>query len=265
MELLLPILAFGFFLGMRHATDADHVVAISTIVSRQRHLGASAVVGILWGAGHSVTVTLVGGAIILFGVVIPPRVGLSMELAVGAMLVVLGIMNISGLTRWISEALTPGGPALHSHTHTHEAEVHEHLHAHSSAPAADPVALPTGLLASWLARLGLYQAIRPVVVGLVHGLAGSAAVALLALTTIREPMAAFLYLGIFHVGVMGGMGLITAAIGVPFVLSAGRFQHFNRALGLASGVLSLVLGIFVIYEVTVVGGLFTDAPHWEPE
>ncbi len=265
MELLLPILAFGFFLGMRHATDADHVVAVSTIVSRQRHLGASALVGILWGAGHSVTVTIVGGAIILFGIVIPPRVGLSMEFAVGLMLMLLGVLNLSGLTRWITENLTPGGSGLHSHGHTHGGEVHEHVHAHAPNTDDELSAPPRSVVARWLSGLGLYQVVRPLVIGLVHGMAGSAAVALLLLTTIRDPLAAFLYLGIFHLGVIGGMMLITAAIGVPFVLTSGRFQGFNRVLGVASGVLSLAIGLFVIYDVTFQGGLFSDTPHWEPE
>lgn len=265
MELLLPILAFGFFLGMRHATDADHVIAVSTIVSRQRNLGASALVGMLWGAGHSVTVTIVGGAVILFGIVIPPRVGLSMEFAVGIMLMLLGVLNLSGLTRWITEYLTPGGSTLHSHGHTHGGEVHEHVHAHVPDPGEELSAPPRGVAARWLSGLGLYQAVRPLVVGLVHGLAGSAAIALLLLTTIRDPLTAFLYLGIFHLGVIGGMMLITAAIGVPFVLTSGRFQGFNRFLGTASGVLSLAIGLFVIYDVTFQGGLFSDVPHWEPE
>src|SRR6185436_2987509 len=104
---LFSLVALGFFLGMRHATDADHVIAISTIVSRQRKLGSAALIGALWGVGHTMTVAVVGGAIILFGVVIPPHVGLAMEFAVGVMLVLLGVMSLSGITQRIRDAVAP--------------------------------------------------------------------------------------------------------------------------------------------------------------
>ena len=101
------ILAIGFFLGMRHATDPDHVIAVSTIVSRERSLSKAALIGALWGLGHTITIVLVGAAIILFNVVIPPRVGLTMEFAVGLMLILLGILNLTGVTKWMSEKLSP--------------------------------------------------------------------------------------------------------------------------------------------------------------
>ena len=101
---LASLLFLGFFLGMRHATDADHVVAIATIVSRQRTLRGSALIGGAWGIGHTLTILVVGGAVILFGVVIPARVGLAMELAVGIMLVLLGLLTLTGLGRVIREA-----------------------------------------------------------------------------------------------------------------------------------------------------------------
>src|SRR6201987_5707488 len=95
------IIAIGFFLGMRHATDPDHVIAVTTIVSRQRNIKNAATIGVLWGVGHTITIFVVGAAIILFGLVIPPRVGLAMELSVGLMLILLGILNLSGIMRWI--------------------------------------------------------------------------------------------------------------------------------------------------------------------
>src|ERR1700690_2735400 len=101
MITLISIIALGFFLGMRHATDPDHVVAVTTIVSRQRSVRAAGLVGAMWGLGHPVTILLVGGAIILFSVVIPPRLGLGMELAVAVMLVVLGAMNLVGAAKRI--------------------------------------------------------------------------------------------------------------------------------------------------------------------
>ena len=122
---VVSFLFLGFFLGMRHATDADHVVAIATIVSRQRSVAGSALIGAAWGVGHTVTVMVVGAAIIVFGVVIPPRLGMSMEFAVGVMLVLLGVLTLTGMGR--------AGGAPHAHAGVpgrHEPIVHDHLHAH---------------------------------------------------------------------------------------------------------------------------------------
>src|SRR3984893_8142032 len=96
MGTLLSIVALGFFLGMRHATDPDHVLALTTIVSRQRSIRQAALIGALWGLGHTITILIVGSAIILFKLTIPPRLGLSMELSVGFMLILLGILNLTG-------------------------------------------------------------------------------------------------------------------------------------------------------------------------
>jgi len=119
MITVLSIIALGFFLGMRHATDADHVIAITTIVSRQRSIRYAALIGVLWGVGHTITILVVGSAIILFGLVIPPRAGLTMELSVGLMLMLLGILNLSGMMRWITETVTSLQPGQHSHPHGH--------------------------------------------------------------------------------------------------------------------------------------------------
>src|ERR1700693_891465 len=135
---LLSIIALGFFLGMRHATDPDHVIAVTTIVSRQRSIRHAALIGVLWGLGHTITIFLVGSAIILFGVVIPPRLGLTMELSVGLMLILLGILNLTGFTRWVTETFTRGADALHAHVHPH---VHPHVHGdyiHSHPHAHEP-------------------------------------------------------------------------------------------------------------------------------
>src|ERR1700737_3673470 len=111
MITLLFIIALGFFLGMRHATDPDHVIAVTTIVSRQRSISQAALIGIFWGIGHTITIFGVGTTIILFSVVIPPRIGLSMEFSVGLMLILLGILNLTGTMRWINERFAPSGCA----------------------------------------------------------------------------------------------------------------------------------------------------------
>ena len=249
---LLSIIALGFFLGMRHATDADHVVAVTTIVSRERSVRSAALIGILWGLGHTITIFLVGSLIILFGIVIPPRLGLTMELSVGLMLILLGILNLSGMMRWIKENFGGRGSA-HSHANG------DHTHSHTVESAAS-----LGWMDRVFGRLSLYQLLRPLAVGIVHGLAGSAAVALLVLTTIRVPAWAMVYLFVFGLGTVAGMMLITAAIAVPFTVSENRFARMNQFLATASGVISLVFGLLIVYEMGFVHGLFTSHPTWTP-
>ncbi len=265
MITLLSIIVLGFFLGMRHATDPDHVIAVTTIVSRQRSIRHAALIGVLWGLGHTFTILVVGSAIILFGIVIPARVGLTMELSVGLMLILLGILNLSGIMRWVTETLTPSQLAHHSHPHGHGDYVHSHSHGHNPEKhghAED--ATPVGWMDRIFGRIGLYQVIRPLAVGIVHGLAGSAAVALLVLTTIRVPSWAILYLLVFGIGTVAGMMLITAAIAVPFTFSENRFARLNRGLGLVSGLVSLAFGLFIVYQMGFVSGLFTRNPTWVP-
>jgi ABC-type nickel/cobalt efflux system permease component RcnA len=261
---LLSIIALGFFLGMRHATDPDHVLAVTTIVSRQRSIRQAALIGILWGLGHTITILAVGSAIILFGLVIPPRVGLTMELSVGLMLILLGLLNLSGIMRWITETFTPPASG-HSHPHEHGDFIHSHPHTHAPETHGHTNdATPLGWMDRTFGRLGLYQVVRPLVVGIVHGLAGSAAVALLVLTTIRVSSWAVLYLLVFGLGTVAGMMLITAAIAVPFKFSQGRFARLNRGLGLISGLASLAFGLFIVYKMGFISGLFTTRPSWTP-
>jgi high-affinity nickel permease len=265
MITLLSIIALGFFLGVRHATDPDHVIAVTTIVSRQRSIRHAALIGILWGFGHTITILVVGSVIILFGIVIPARVGLTMELSVGLMLILLGILNLSGIMHWITETLTPSQFGQHSHPHGHGDYIHSHSHGHSPERHGHAEnATPVGWMDRIFGHLGLYQIVRPLAVGIVHGLAGSAAVALLVLTTIRVPSWAIVYLLVFGIGTVAGMMLITAAIAVPFTLSENRFVRLNRGLGLVSGFVSLGFGLFIVYQMGFVNGLFTHNPTWVP-
>jgi high-affinity nickel-transport protein len=266
-------LFLGFFLGMRHATDADHVVAIATIVSRERSVAGSALIGAAWGVGHTVTVMAVGAAIIVFGIVIPPRLGMSMEFAVGIMLVLLGVLALTGTGRAggaaDAHAGVPGGHELdvHDHLHAHGDYLHRHLHghgpgAHGHADEQTPLAR---LDRSGLGRIALYDWLRPFVVGLVHGLAGSAAVALMILSIIREPVAALGYLLLFGLGTIVGMMLITLILSAPFAFTAVNLPKFNWRLRVASGLVSFVFGAVLIYGIGFAeGGLFTDAPTWNP-
>jgi high-affinity nickel-transport protein len=230
MDRLLPLLAFGFVLGLKHATDADHVVAVSTIVSRERSLRGAAWVGAMWGVGHTVTVGIVGGAIVLLGLVVPPRVGLSLELGVALMLVALGAFNLLGLRR--------------------DARAHDG-HAHDARSTAAP-------------RRSLAQLARSLFVGVVHGLAGSAAVALLVLASIRDARQGVAYLAVFGAGTIAGMALLTTLVALPVAFASGRFARMQRSLVCAAGAASVAFGLFLFWRIGFVDGLFTAAPHWSP-
>jgi hypothetical protein len=269
MLTFLSIIAVGFFLGMRHATDPDHVIAVTTIVSRQRNLLKAALTGITWGIGHTLTIFVVGSAIILFDVVIPARIGLSMEFSVGLMLIILGVMNIASFLRAartippIPPEATPGSHVVHSHPHSHGDYAHSHSHVHASEVHSHSQT-PLTWLDRVFGKIGLYQQLRPLVIGIVHGLAGSAAVALLILTTIRNPKWAMVYLLVFGAGTVGGMMLITMSIASAFRFFGSRNENFSRWLGFASGLLSLAFGLFLAYHIGIVNGLFSGHPQWTP-
>ncbi|MFI5059552.1 MAG: high-affinity nickel-transport family protein [Candidatus Acidiferrales bacterium] len=260
----LAILAIGFFLGMRHATDPDHVIAVSTIVSREQSIGKAGLIGMLWGVGHTVTILAVGMGIILFGLAIPSRLGLTMEFSVGVTLILLGVLNLSGAMKCVTEKFAPAHPPhLGQHVHGHGAHVHFHRHTHGPGEEHHSATL---LAPRWLrvsfAKLGLYQSLRPLLIGIVHGLAGSAAVALLVLGAIHEPRWAVFYLLVFGVGTIAGMMLITAAIALPFSFASYKMVWLHRGLVTGSGLLSLVFGLFVSYHIGFVDGLFSNHPSW---
>src|SRR5208283_845581 len=253
------VILLGLFLGMRHSTDADHVVAVSTIVSRQGSIRSSATIGLLWGLGHTLTIFLVGSAIIIFGVVIPPRVGLSMEFCVALMLILLGVLNLTGVMRWVTERLTPLEQSAAESTST-PSRISETDQTRPGLSSRIEL-----FFERTTGRLGVYQTIRPLVVGLVHGLAGSAAVALLVLSTIKSPLWSTVYLLIFGFGTMLGMMVMTAAISIPLVYTGKRFFNINRHLAAISGFASMAFGILLVYHIGFVDGLFTSHVHWIPQ
>ena len=267
MTSALALMVLGFILGMRHATDPDHVIAVTTIVARERTPSGATAIGAAWGLGHTLTILVVGGGIILFGWVIPPRIGLSMEFSVGLMLVVLGLLNLTGVMGRIGASRQMRG-AEHQHTHSHSHGDYVHTHAHAHEPEAhphEPERTPLSWLDRRLGELHSYQLVRPLVVGVVHGLAGSAAVALLVLTTIRSPAWALWYLLVFGLGTIVGMMLMTAVIVLPFTRNIHRVARLSGGLRIASGVISLGFGLFVAYRVGYVNGLFTGNPQWTPQ
>jgi high-affinity nickel-transport protein len=243
MTNLVSILAFGFWLGMRHAADADHVVAVSTIVSRQKKFGTAWLLGVFWGIGHTITIFIVGVGIILLKINIPPRVGLSMEFAVGLVLIILGLLNMAGYH------LGAAGATVHSH---------ENSPPHVHGPAL-------GRLDRFIEQVGRFQILRSLFVGLVHGLAGSAAVALLVLATITSPRAAVFYLAIFGLGTLAGMLLLSSIMEFSMVYLARWWSRADRLLTVGTGLLSLLFGLYVAYQIGWVDGLFLPQTHWTPQ
>ena len=227
MDSSLGAIALGFIFGLQHATDADHVVAVASIVSRTGRFASGALVGAFWGLGHTVTVAAAGAAIVLFNVTVTPRVGLSMELAVAVMLMALGVARIFKLIRDRDE-----GPGQTAGAHGHD------------APGFRLV----------LRTLGPAQAARSILTGVVHGLAGSAAIALLVLSTVRSAYAAVVYLLVFGVGTIAGMTAITALLSTPFSAHRPILLRFRRALALGTGVLSLGFGLYLAVHIGFVDG-----------
>lgn len=231
---LLTTLLLGFALGMKHALDADHVVAVSTIVSQYRNPFKAALVGIFWGIGHTTTLLLVGIAVIVFKLAIPDQMALTMEFLVGVVLFALGMQIL-----W---KFLPKKKHTHIHDHGGEAHAHEHLHLHKGGEEE-------------IQHHPLRQH-RSLLLGMIHGLAGSAALMLLVLGTIQSPMEGVVYILIFGVGSILGMMLISTLIGLPFALSSGRFASINQTIRFMAGALSVALGIFVMIDIGFFKGLF---------
>jgi len=184
------------------------------------------------------------------------------------MLIVLGLMNVGAFLRAMPAGTIDdhtGEPVLHSHPHGHGDYVHSHPHTHNpEAHPHSPNQTPLARLDRTFGKIGAYQYLRPLVVGIVHGLAGSAAVALLVLTTIRDFHWAIAYLLVFGVGTVAGMMLITVSLASAFSMVGKGREKFSRRLALASGLLSLVFGLVVAYQICIVNGLFTNHAWWTP-
>lgn len=246
MDPIISVVLLGLLLGIQHSTDADHVVAVATIVSRKPRVLSGLFIGALWGVGHTATIALVGGAIILGKLTVTPSVERWLELAVAVMLIVLG----GGRLTWTLKGRerVPPDHVLVNHAHDDHEVFHNHPHAHGALSHRHPHLHPSRRLLAIFQEVGTAQALRSIVVGLVHGLAGSAAVALLVLSTIKDPYWATAYLLVFGAGTILGMMGVTAILAVPFALSARRFAGLNRVLAAGTGAVSLCLGIFLIYQ-----------------
>lgn len=236
-ESILATLAFGFVLGLKHATEADHVAAVSTIVSERRSLWQSASVGALWGMGHTLSLLAAGVFVIAFGIVIPEQVANVLELMVALMIIFLGTRLLYVVLRTRHN--------VHVHEHSHDGKPHVHLHFHD-AHHAHVLSLSHDDLHNGLSGW------RPMLVGIVHGLAGSAALTLLVLSEVVRNGTAilgFVYLLVFGVGSIGGMLLMSSLIGLPIALGVRFFQRILLPMRLLAGLLSTTFGLFYAFKI----------------
>ncbi len=232
----MSLLGVGLLFGLRHALEADHLAAVSTIVSERKSLWSASLVGALWGLGHTIALLVAGVAVILLHVAISEHTARVLELGVALMLIGLGVNALRKLAR---------GAQLHVHAHEHGGRVHVHPHLHDGSPEPMPET-----------HHGFRLSARPLLVGMVHGLAGSAALMLVVLSTIPSPLVGFAYIAVFGLGSIGGMLGMSALVSLPVHLTANYFTRAHVTVRALAGVFSLGLGLFMAYEIGFVNGLF---------
>lgn len=220
------VLLIGFLFGLYHAVEADHLAAVSAIVSERKSLLSATIIGGFWGVGHTISLFLIGVLVIFLKLQISESLEAKLEAVVGAMLIVLGLNALRKIFQ---------SEKIHAHTHTHGGHAHTHIHAHKDEKAEK-------------SHHFLRFTPRSVLVGMVHGLAGSAGLMLLVLPTISSPAVALIYILIFGVGSIVGMMLMSLLLGLPFHFTAGRFVQLNRLIRFCAGFFSFGLGVFMVYE-----------------
>lgn len=222
------ILGLGFVIGLKHAVEADHVAAVTTMLTERRSVFSSAIVGGLWGLGHTIALLAAGVLVLMLDVQISENTERWLEFGVGVMLTLLGLNVLRKIA---------SGDKLHIHTHDHGDGGHAHPHFH-----------PSELNDHQTEHSILRSSPKAVAVGMVHGLAGSAALMLALVPTIDSRTVGMLYILVFGVGSIGGMMLMSLIVGLPFHFSANRSKTFYRVLQGAAGLASVALGMFIIYE-----------------
>ena len=231
------ILGLGFVLGLKHATEADHLAAVSTIVSERKSLWSSAFIGGLWGLGHTVSLFIAGVFVLLLNYQISNRTEKILEFGVGIMLLLLGLNVLRKILQ---------GGKLHFHEHEHGARPHVHPHIHAHASEDDPET-----------HHGFKFSPRSMLIGMIHGLAGSAALMLLIIPTIESRVIGLIYIVIFGIGSIGGMMLMSFLVGLPFHLTSKNFNRMNYVLQSVAGFASVGIGLYIIYEKGIVEGLIS--------
>lgn len=222
----ITILLLGFLFGLKHAVEADHLAAVSTIVAERKNLLSSMFIGGFWGVGHTLTLLFIGTLVIFLKLTISESLEAKLEAVVGVMLVLLGLNALRKLFQ---------KEKIHVHTHAHEGHKHTHIHAHENEKAEKT-------------HHFMKYSPRSILVGMIHGIAGSAALMLLIVPTIKSPTIAMVYIFIFGIGSIGGMMLMSLLIGLPLHLTAGKFEFLNKGILALAGIFSFGLGVFIIYE-----------------
>jgi high-affinity nickel permease len=223
---LTTALGAGFLLGLWHAMDADHVAAVSTLASQERSPARSCLLGAFWGLGHTVSLLIAGGLIIALKLQIPKDVERAAEMAVALVLVLLG-------GHVLLRALAAF--QLHEHEHVHDGQPHSHVHWHLDRKDDHEH--------GHLVRLGR----RPLLLGLLHGLAGSGSLMLLVLATMPSAFSAVAYVVVFGLGATAGMLVLTGLMGIPFALTADRSRTANLAIRALTGAVSLLVGVVMAW------------------
>jgi ABC-type nickel/cobalt efflux system permease component RcnA len=236
------LLGLGLVFGLKHATEVDHVVAVSTIVSEHRNVLRSALVGGLWGVGHTASLVIIGVLVLVFRVTIPLRVANWLEFGVALMIIALGVLAVLRVLR--------KRPDLHLHRHSHDGQSHVHIHFHEHGTEHRPAATSHHLgetKPSSHSHAIFQVGFKPLLVGAMHGLAGSAALTLLVLTQIQSVLLGLVYLALFGISSTVGMLLMSGMIGLPFVFSGRRLTSINYGLQTAAGCLSIAFGVWYAY------------------
>jgi high-affinity nickel permease len=229
----LSVLALGFGLGVKHSIEADHLAAVSTIVSERKSVWSASLVGGIWGIGHTFAILVAAMAVALLHFRINEHVAQFLEFCVALMLMILGANVVRKVLR---------GGTLHMHMHRHGSHQHVHLHTHGRNQGANP---STHHDVRFIAR--------PLIVGLVHGMAGSAALMLLVLSTIPSDAIALAFIVLFGVGSIGGMMLMSAIMSMPLRFISNRFEHAQLTMHGLAGILSFGLGLLMAYEMWLRG------------
>src|SRR3989344_2473341 len=208
---VLGLLGLGFLLGIKHAFDADHVAAVSAMATDNNSIKKSSLLGMFWGFGHTISLLIAGLAVLLLKITIPEKLALSFEFIVGVMLVALGINVFATINK----------NRIHFHSHSHGKEEHVHFHSHKSLH-------------------------RPLIIGLVHGLAGSAAISVLVLATINSLLLGLVYILVFGIGSIMGMMAISSIISLPFALVPKNLETTQKILKISAGLASAITGLIMI-------------------
>ncbi|MFQ5941196.1 MAG: urease accessory protein UreH [Nitrososphaerales archaeon] len=230
------LLVVGFVTGLRHAMEADHVAAVTILVSKYRKLSKASMLGALWGFGHTLALFATGLAVLLLAISIPIKLALLLEFGVGIMLIVLGLSVIRGVRRnKLIDYLFGIFATRHMHPHAHGNRIHIHPHNHDREH---------------------HHCHKSLIVGIIHGLAGSGALMLLVLSTVNSVINGLAYIALFGIGSIMGMLVLSTVVGMPVVFTASRFGRINRYIRTISAVVSIALGISIMYEIGIIEQLF---------